>query len=113
MSDSESDAFSVLGSARFVNGELRVRAGRKVRSRRPKIGLAGQLDAVYSRVEVTLRVATDKTGKVTAVDVAKSSGSNEIDQPCRVSMFDWWFEPKKDAAGNPVADVFNFTIGFQ
>ena len=113
MSDSESDAFSVLGSARFVNGELRVRAGRKVRSRRPKIGLAGQLDAVYSRVEVTLRVAIDKTGKVTAVEVAKSSGSNEIDQPCRVSMYDWWFEPKKDAAGNPVPDRFNFTIGFQ
>ena len=113
MSDSESDAFSVLGSAHFVNGELRVRAGRRVKSRRPKIGLAGQLDAVYSRVEVTLRVATDKTGKVTAVEVAKSSGSNEIDQPCRVSMYDWWFEPKKDAAGNAVPDVFNFTIGFQ
>ena len=113
LSDSESDAFSVLGSARFVDGELRVRAGRKVRSRRPKIGLAGRFDAVYSRPEVTLRVATDKTGKVTGVEVVKSSGSNEIDQPCRVSMYDWWFEPKKDAAGNPVPDVFNFTIGFQ
>lgn len=113
MSDSESDAFSVLGTARFVNGELRVRAGRKVRSRRPKIGLAGRFDAVYSRMEVTLRVSTDKTGKVTAVEVAKTSGSNEIDQPCRVSMYDWWFEPKKDASGTPVPDVFNFTIGFQ
>jgi TonB family protein len=113
MGDSESDAFSVLGSAQFINGELRVRAGRKVRSRRPRIGLAGQLDAVYSRMEVTLRVATDKAGKVTSVEIAKSSGSNEIDQPCRVSMYDWWFEPKKDKAGNPVPDVFNFTIGFQ
>jgi TonB family protein len=113
MSDSESDAFSVLGSARFVNGELRVRAGRKVRSRRPKIGVAGQFDAIYARLEVTLRVAVDKTGKVTAVDVAKSSGSNEIDQPCRVSMYDWWFEPKKDKAGVAVPDVFLFTIGFQ
>src|SRR5439155_1762855 len=69
LSDSESDPFSVLGSARFVNGELRVRAGRKVRSRRPKIGIAGRFDAIYSRPEVTLRVATDKTGKVTAVEV--------------------------------------------
>ena len=112
LSDSESDPFSVLGSARFVNGELRVRAGRKVRSRRPKIGIAGRFDAIYSRPEVTLRVATDKTGKVTAVEVVRSSGSNEIDQPCRVSMYDWWFEPKKDAAGNAVPDVFNFTIGF-
>ena len=112
LSDSESDAFSVLGSATFVNGELRVRAGRKIRSRRPKIGLAGKVDSYLSRPEVTLRVSTDAAGNVTNVEVVKSSGSNEIDQPCRVSMYDWWFEPKKDAAGKPVPDVFNFTIGF-
>jgi TonB family protein len=113
MSDSESDAFSVLGSAEFRDGRLSVKAGRKVRSRRPKIGLAGQLD-LYQRMhaQVTLKVSTDATGKVTDVDVVRSSGSNEIDQPCRVAMYDWWFEPKKDAAGKPVADVFRFTIGF-
>lgn len=112
MSDSEADAFSVIGSAYLVDGDLRVRCGRKVKSRRPKIGVAGVIDLMHSNVRVTLRVAIDATGKVTKVDVLKSSGSNEIDQPCRVSMYDWWFEPTKDASGRPVPDVFNFTIGY-
>ena len=114
MSDSESDPFSVLGSAQYRDGRLSVRAGRKVRSRRPKIGLAGQVD-LYQRkaAQITLRVSADATGKVTGVEVLRSSGSNEIDQPCRVAMYDWWFEPKKDSLGNPVPDTFNFTIGFQ
>jgi hypothetical protein len=36
-----------------------------------------------------------------------------VDQPCRVAMYDWWFEPKKDAAGKAVPDVFRFTISFR
>ena len=113
MSDSESDPFSVLGSAEYRDGRLSVRAGRKVKSRRPRIGLAGQVD-LYQRkgAQVTLRVATDAAGKVTGVEIVKSSGSNEIDQPCLVAMYDWWFEPKKDKSGNPIADRFDFTIGF-
>ena len=104
----------MLGRAEYRDGRLTVRAGRKVRSRRPRIGLAGQVD-LYQRniTQVTLRVAIDATGKVTGVEVVRSSGSNEVDQPCLVSMYDWWFEPKKDAAGNPVADRFDFTIGFR
>ena len=114
MSDSESDPFSVLGTAYYHDGRLSVRAGRKIRSRRPRIGLAGQVDLYQRRTaQVTLRVSTDAAGKVTGVEVARSSGSNEIDQPCRVAMYDWWFEPKKDAAGNPMADTFSFTIAFQ
>ena len=113
-SDSESDPFSMLGSAEYRDGRLTVRAGRKVKSRRPKIGLAGQVDLYQRReVSITLRVAIDATGKVTGVDVVRSSGSNEIDQPCRVAMYDWWFEPKKNAAGHAVPDRFDFTIGFR
>jgi TonB family protein len=114
LSDSESDPFSVLGTAYYHDGRLSVRAGRKIRSRRPRIGLAGQVD-LYQRktAQITLRVATDAAGNVTGVDILRSSGSNEIDQPCRVAMYDWWFEPKKDAAGNSMPDTFNFTIAFQ
>jgi TonB family protein len=70
---------------------------------------------LYQRktAQITLRVSTDAAGKVTGVEVLRSSGSNEIDQPCRVAMYEWWFEPKKDSLGNPVPDTFNFTIGFQ
>ena len=113
-SDSESDAFSVLGSVEFKAGRVTVRSGRQVKTRRPKIGLAGMVDLAHATTaRVVLKVAVDETGKVTNVDVARSSGSNEIDQPCRVAMYDWWFEPKKDAAGRAVPDVFQFTIAFR
>lgn len=113
-SDSESDAFSVLGSAQFRAGKVTVRSGRQVKTRRPKVGLAGMVDlAQGTGAEVILDVSVDATGKVTNVDVAESSGSNEIDQPCRVAMYDWWFGPKKDAAGRAVPDRFRFTISFR
>lgn len=113
-SDSEVDAFSVLGSAQFRGGRVTVRSGRQVKTRRPKIGLAGMVDlAQRSAAEVVLKVAVDASGKVTDVNVLRSSGSNEIDQPCRVAMYDWWFEPKKNATGHPVPDVFQFTISFR
>jgi protein TonB len=113
-SDSESDAFSVLGTAQFRAGRVTVRSGRQVKTRRPKIGLAGMVDlAERNAAQVVLKVSVDAAGKVTDVQVAKSSGSNEIDQPCRVAMYDWWFEPKKDASGHAVADKFQFTISFR
>lgn len=113
-SDSEVDAFSVLGSAQFREGRVTVRAGRQVKTRRPKIGLAGLIDlSQRSTAQVLLKVAIDETGKVTNVEVAKSSGSNEIDQPCRVAMYEWWFEPKRAADGRAVPDVFQFGISFR
>ena len=113
-SESESDAFSVLGSAQFRAGRVSVQSGRQVKTRRPRVGLAGMVELAHrGRAEVELKVRVDPTGKVTNVDIARSSGSNDIDQPCRVAMYDWWFEPKKDAAGRPVSDKFRFTISFR
>jgi TonB family protein len=114
MSDSESDPFSRLGTATFRDGRLDIRFGRKVKTRKPKLLIAGQLDLLsLQRVRVVLKIDIDATGKVTGVDVVKSSGSNEIDQPTRVAVYDWWFEPKKDATGRAVADQVQFTIGWR
>ena len=41
------------------------------------------------------------------------SNTVDLDQPTRVAMYDWWFEPKKDASGKPVADRFQFTINWR
>lgn len=113
-SDSEVDPFSVLGSAQFRAGKVTVQSGRQVKTRRPKIRLAGMVDLFEnSGAQVVLRVAVDATGKVTDAQIAKSSGSNEVDQPCRVAMYEWWFEPKKDPDGRPVPDVFQFAITFR
>lgn len=115
MSDSESDAFSQLGTIIFRDGGMDVRSGRKIRTKRPKLLLAARIwDAiVIQHPEVTLKIDTDETGKVTSVIVLKSSGSNEIDQPTRVAVYDWWFEPKVDANGRALPDQFKFVIGYR
>ena len=113
-SDSEVDPFSSIGSIEFRGGRTIDRAGRRVKPRRPKIQLAGLVDLFgNSGARVILKVAIDETGRVTDVRVARSSGSNEIDQPCRVAMYDWWFEPKKGPDGKPVSDSFPFAIDFR
>jgi outer membrane biosynthesis protein TonB len=50
---------------------------------------------------------------VTTVSVGKSSGSNDIDQPTRVAIYDWWFEPKLDRTGKAVPDRVQFTINWR
>jgi TonB family protein len=114
MSDSESDPFSRLGTAIVRDGRLEIRFGRKVKTRRPKLLLAAQVELLtLRRAQVVLKIELDATGKVTSVEVVKSSGSNEIDQPTRVAVYDWWFEPKKDANGKAVPDEIQFTIGWR
>jgi TonB family protein len=111
MSDSESDPFSRLGTATFRDGALHIRFGRKVKTRKPRLLLAAQVDLMtLQRVQVVLKIDIDETGKVTGVDVVKSSGSNEIDQPTRVAVYEWWFEPKKNSLGQPIPDQVQFSI---
>lgn len=111
VSDTDSDPFSTLGSVNFRDGRVDVRAGRKIKAVRPKLTLAGKVDVFSMQpAKVELNVSIDASGKVTGVKLAKSSGSNAIDQPCLRAMYDWWFEPKKDARGNPMAERFKFTI---
>ncbi len=114
MSDSESDPFSRLGVATFRDGRLEIRFGRKVKTRKPKLLVGGQVALLaLQRARVVLNIQIDETGKVTGVEVAKSSGSNEIDQPTRVAVYDWWFEPKVNASGLAVADEVQFTISWR
>jgi TonB family protein len=114
MADSESDPFSRLGTVTFSDGALQIQFGRKVKTRKPKILLAGTLDLItLRRAKVVLDVDIDETGKVTTVTVDKSSGSNDIDQPTRVAVYDWWFEPKVDQAGKPVPDRVQFIINWR
>jgi TonB family protein len=113
-SDSESDPFTTTGAAVFHDGRLRVRSGRKIKTVRPQILVPGILDAIgESDPTVVLKINVDVTGKVTQVRIVHSSGSNDIDQPCVVAVYDWWFEPAHDATGKPVPDVVLFTISFR
>ncbi len=113
LSDSESDAFSVLGGAEFRDGEMNARFGRAVRSVRPRLSFAAQLDLLSMTTRrLVLRIAIDHTGKVTAVDILRSSGSHQVDQPVKVAMYEWWFEPAKGPDGRPIEDRFVFPISW-
>jgi TonB family protein len=59
------------------------------------------------------KVKIDDTGKVTSVDIMKSSGSNNIDLPMRRALYEWWIEPPKDKDGKATADVMTWTISYR
>lgn len=114
-SDSESDPFSRISGNITVPrvGRLSPRLGRKVKTTRPQVNIAGELDLfALNNPTVVLEVHIAPTGKVTDVKIAHSSGSNAIDEPTRVAVYDWWFEPAKDKLGKPVSDVIFFTVQF-
>ena len=114
-SDSESDAFSKTAIAEVMrDGRLEVRQGRKVKTTRPHFLPGAQADFfAIPNPTIVLKIAIDPTGNVKNVDIIHSTGSVEIDQPCRVAVYDWWFEPTHDKKGRPVADVVVFTIHFR
>jgi outer membrane biosynthesis protein TonB len=114
-SDSESDPFSKTAiSAVLRDGKLDVREGRKIKTTRPHF-LPGSEAAFYANPNATLvlKIQIDATGNVKHVETIRSAGSVEIDQPCEVAVYDWWFEPTHNKAGKPVPDVVVFTINFR
>jgi TonB family protein len=114
-SESDSDPFSrISGSVTIRDGRLDVRLGRKVRTTRPQLLLAGQVDIIaLSNPTVVLEVHIAAAGTVTDVRVAHSSGSNQVDEPTRLAVYNWWFEPAHNKSGQPIPDVIFFTIQYR
>ncbi|MCS7033622.1 MAG: energy transducer TonB, partial [Phycisphaerae bacterium] len=81
---------------------------------RPRLEMAGQADLMQLRppIVVVLRIYTNAEGNVEKVDIVKSSGSINIDQPTRLAAYRWWFEPPVDSSGKPMPDVFEFLCRF-
>lgn len=113
--DTESDPFTSRGSVAIRRGRMDVQFGRKHRLTYPRLGLSGEtaLLKIPGTARVVLKLNISKTGTVTRAEVFKSSGSKDIDQPCKVAAYEWWLEPTLDAQGNPIDDVILFTIAFR
>lgn len=110
----DSDPFEPEGSAVIVNGEVRARFGRAFKSVRPKLTFASYQDMLsVVHAKVVMRITTDAAGFVTKVDLLERTGKVAIDQPTEVAMYQWWFEPPKDANGNPQPHVFTFTVTYR
>lgn len=113
-SDSESDAFSHEGSVVFDGGRLEARFGRQIKTVRPNFSLSGRMD-LWNMVNpsVQLEVHADINGNPTDVEVLQSSGSGNVDEPVRLAVYQWWFEPPKNRFGKPMSDVMVWTISFR
>ena len=100
MSDSESDPFTKRtddNAVVFRDGRVDVRLGRKVKTIRPHLSFASQVDLMsmqFPRLLVRVHIHTD--GTVRRVDIVKSSGSVSADQEVKLALYEWWFEPTKD-----------------
>jgi hypothetical protein len=110
---SDSDPFSTTADATFRDGREDVRLGFRYRITKPHILLKGWVDShfVDSRT-LTLLLVCDTKGNVISATVLKSSGSQDIDEPSRLEAYNWWFEPPKDAKGNPQQRSFPFTLRY-
>lgn len=109
----ESDPTTVTGGVEFRQGETAVRLGRAAKITRPRLDLAARADLFSgARPFIVLKIRTDSSGNVIHADVFRTSGSANIDQPCRLAAYKWWFEPPKDSEGKPQEDVFLFSIRF-
>jgi len=100
MSDSESDPFTAKGdnaAVVFRDGRVEARLGRKVKTVRPHLSFASQMDLLgmqFPRMTVRVHIHTD--GTVRRVDIVKPTGSPAADQEVKVALYQWWFEPTKD-----------------
>lgn len=114
MSDSESDPFGKTAAITFSNGRVVARSGRKVKTVRPNITDAGQIDAMLvSRATVVFKVKIDESGTVQDVKKLVSSGSDSIDLPCERALYEWVFDPTLDDHGRPIADQLLIRLNFR
>jgi hypothetical protein len=111
---SESDPFTVTGSAKFRPGKTEVQMGRKYKIVRPRFGLAAQTAALKLTlpIKLSLGLIVDERGNVIHADIVKTSGSSDIDQECKVAAYKFWIEPSKDASGKPIKAVILFGMEF-
>ncbi|MGE5610780.1 MAG: energy transducer TonB, partial [Bacillota bacterium] len=106
MSDSESDPFARVGSATVRAGKVEARLGRAHKLIKPRLTIKGQIDLQsIANPTVIMKVSLDETGKVTNVEVLRSSGSNEVDLPATLALYKSWIEPRKDKTGKAIPDV--------
>jgi TonB family protein len=111
--ETESDPFAIVGSMEFRPGSTTVRLGRKHRITRPHLPWDAQYDFFgMTHSVIVLDLQLDPTGQVIGATIVKSSGSDGVDQACRLAAYQWWFEPAKDPTGRPIRDDITFTIKF-
>ena len=86
--------------------------GRKHKLIRPQLLINAIADLISGTSATVILKLRTNDGEVVDAEIVKSSGSSNVDLPCQRTAYEWWFEPLKDAAGNPIPDTVLFTINF-
>ncbi len=111
LGESESDPVSVVGTLDLRAGSTDVRGGRRHRIVRPRLTLDAKMDLVsLGSTRLVLRLRLDAAGNVVSSHVVRSSGSKSVDQIVKVTSYEWWFEPARDASGLLITTPFDFAV---
>ena len=113
-SDTESDPFTVIGAVKFQPGGIKAQLGRAHRLTHPRAGLYAMVDAgQLGRARLVLQITIDQDGNVKEARVAKSSGSDSVDQSYRIAAYEWWIEARNGPDGQPLKEeTFCILVGF-
>jgi hypothetical protein len=107
---SDTDSFALVADSNhlhFHDGKMDARQGRKVTTVRPDYGLAAWRDAESLMDPTTVfGVPVDAAGNVSDVVLLHSSGSQNIDYDRKNAVWKWKFDPKKDAEGRGLPDLW-------
>lgn len=113
LTESESDAFSKGGDVEIVQGAVHANLGRAVKTVRPRLSWASQVDVFQSaNRQMLLRVRLQTDGKPALVEILKSISGN-VDQDVKLAVYQWEFGPRTRPLRPGQPDVTEFTITFR
>ncbi|HEX8522173.1 MAG TPA: hypothetical protein VF669_07945 [Tepidisphaeraceae bacterium] len=94
MTESESDAFTDIGSLEVSAGKVEAKLGRRVKTVRPRLSVSSQADLVGLQFpRMKLRVRLDDEGNVVDLNILNSISAS-VDQEVKLAVFKWKFEPR-------------------
>lgn len=110
--DREVDLFTKEAFAEYRAGRAVARDGREFKIRGLRRGLAAFVEQAFlpRPIVVSFELLVDKDGTPIDVRIAKSSGSDVLDQQLRKDLFNSWFDPDPSGTGQDLGKPFRFTI---
>jgi TonB family protein len=111
-SDTESIAFAGANSAVFRAGRLEGRKGLRVKTTQVRFHDSSEADIqLLGGIRTVVSARVDADGNVLDVQIVESSGSENVDEDCKLAVWNWTLEPQKDKDGHPTD--LNWTIAFE
>ena len=111
-SEREVDLFTQEASADYRAGQTVAREGREFKIRGLRRGLAAFFEQAFLPRPITVRyrIKVDAQGTPVLIEIARSSGSELLDQTIRKDLFNSWFDPDPSGDGRDLGKPFYFSL---